>query len=517
MRILSFIFCAGLVFQAAEATTYYVSAQSGNDTNAGTSEQTPWKSLEKINSGHFLPGDRILLQAGSVWRSSLTVPSSGSSAAPIIIDRYGTGAMPRIDAGDVAENAVTIRNVEYVRVQNLELTNHGAGTAMRRGVLIAAENIGTLHRIAVTGLYIHDVNGTTEKKDNGGIIFRTIGKSVPSRFAGLNIERNIIWRVDRSAIAAQSDQFGTSRVEWVSPWYPSFYVVIRDNYAEDIGGDGIVPWVTFGALVEHNIVLRADQRARENSAAIWSWSTDRTLFQLNVAALTKGAHDGEGFDSDYNSSNARYVYNLSRENDGGFMLICAPALGTLANFIGNTGTVVRGNISWHDHNRSFVLAGPTARSLIEDNAIYIAAGETVQAVITAQWDSWPKDVTIRGNTITAQGTAVYGHATSQNSDGGYAIAPGWGGARGGNIVFEGNRLIGNHVEAPEAVTAGDASAVGIAALISQEPRFDPANPVDFDGFMARHRIWMIALMAQQFGHPPALEAPAPITANRNNQ
>jgi hypothetical protein len=53
-------------------------------------------------------------------------------------------------------------------------------------------------------LYVHDVNGSNRRKDDGGIIFRNTGDKTPSRFDGLTIERNIVWKVDRSAIAAQS-------------------------------------------------------------------------------------------------------------------------------------------------------------------------------------------------------------------------------------------------------------------------------------------------------------------------
>ncbi len=513
MRILLLAVCAGLIFQAADATTYYVSSEAGRDTNAGTSEQSPWQSLDKVNSGRFLPGDRILLRAGSHWQSSLTIPSSGTAVAPISVDRYGDGPMPRIDAGDVAENALTILNVEYVQVRNLELTNHGKSPAVRRGVLIAADNIGTLHRIVISDLYIHDVNGAAEKKDRdyGGILFRTTGKSAPSRFAGLRIERNIIWRVDRTGIAGLSDQFGvTTKFEWVSSWYPSFYVVIRDNYIEDVGGDGITPWVTYGALVEHNIVVRTAQRTTENSAGIWPWSTDNTLFQLNAASFTKGTHDGEGFDSDYNSRGTKFIYNLSRENDGGFMMVCTPTIWEAGNFIGNTGTVIRSNISWHDHTRSFALSGPSLNTLIENNAIYIAPGDNVQSVLTTEWSGWAKDVTFRGNLFASQGTAVYGHAAAANKDGTYEYGAGWGGARGHNIVFEDNRFLGNHVDPPEPVTPGDASGQEIAELMQKEPHFDPAAPVGFADYLAKHRAWMIELFTRQFGHPPVLEAPAPI-------
>lgn len=516
MRGLPFVLCAGLMVQTASAATYFVSAQTGNDANAGTSAEAPWRSLGKVNASRFQPGDQIRLAAGSRWQGQLTLPSSGTAAAPILVDRYGEGPRPRIDAGDIAENALTLRNVEYVQVHNLELTNQGKTPAVRRGVLIAAENIGTLHGIVVSDLYIHDINGALDKKDNGGILFRTIGAEKPSRFAGLKIERNILWRVDRTGIVGFSDQFGVSKLEWVSPWYPSLYVVIRDNYVEDVGGDGITPWATYGALVEHNIVTHASQRSPENNAGIWPWSTDNTLLQLNAASFTKGSHDGEGFDSDYNSRHSKFLYNLSRENDGGFLLVCAPSLGEAANFIGNTGTVVRNNISWHDHHRGFALSGPTSNTLIENNALYFAAGETVQAILTTDWSGWAKKVTFRGNLFAAAGTAIYGHATTQKSDGNYESQPGWGGARGGNLVFENNRFVGQHQDAPEAVTPGDASGQEIAEMIAAEPRFNPGEPDGFKDYLQKHRAWMLALFTRQFGAPPALEAPAPVTAKNTS-
>jgi hypothetical protein len=512
MRLLLLACCTALFFQTADAATYFVSSHGGRDTNAGTSKQRPWQSLKKVNSRRFRRGDRILLQAGSRWQTPLTIKSSGTAAAPIRIDRYGMGPMPRIDAGDVAENAVTIRNVEYVEVRNLELTNLGKVPALRRGVLIAADNIGTLHGIVVAGLYIHDINGTNERKDNGGILFRSTGDRIPSRFDGLRIERNIVWRVDRTGITAQSDQIGPSKQPGISPWNLSLNVVIRDNYVEDIAGDGVVPWLTDGALVEHNIAVRTQQRGSYYNAGIWPWNTDNTLLQLNAASFTKGMTDGEGFDSDYNSRNTRFIYNLSRENDGGFMLICAPGKAETDNFIDNSGTEIRDNISWHDHNRIFVFAGTTSNTLIENNAVYVSQNETVQLAIAADWGGWAKDVTIRGNLFAAQGTAVYGHGAARSAQGVYTLAPGWGGATG--LSFEGNRFWGNHVDPPEAVTQGDASGQAIAALMQNEPHFDPANPAGFGDYLAKHRIWMIALFTRQFGHPPVLEGPARATTDR---
>ncbi len=48
------------------ATNYYVSS-SGNDANSGTSESSPWKTLNKVNSFTPKPGDQILFKRGDEW------------------------------------------------------------------------------------------------------------------------------------------------------------------------------------------------------------------------------------------------------------------------------------------------------------------------------------------------------------------------------------------------------------------------------------------------------------------
>jgi hypothetical protein len=46
---------------ALAQTTYYVSRKGGSDTNSGTSAVAPWKTLAKVSSVTFKPGDKILL------------------------------------------------------------------------------------------------------------------------------------------------------------------------------------------------------------------------------------------------------------------------------------------------------------------------------------------------------------------------------------------------------------------------------------------------------------------------
>jgi hypothetical protein len=489
----------GAMFLAAAiplcAATYYVDAEKGDDSGKGTSITAPWRSIEKVNSASLGAGDRILLHSGSVWRGQLAPRSSGSDAAPIVIDRYGEGPRPRIDGAGSVEDAVRLYNVDRIEVHGLEITNRGDGPAVRRGVHIFANNFGVAQHIVIAGLYIHDVNGTNEKKDNGGIIFRASGDKVPSRFDGLTIARNIVWKVDRSAIAGQSYHWKRTL------WNPSLHVVIRDNFVDDIGGDGIVPWATDGVLVEHNIARNCNRRSGDYNAGIWPWSADNSLFQLNEVAFTNGTRDSEGFDSDYNSRNTLFQYNYSHDNGGGFMLICTPGKRNRTENVGNTGTVVRYNISRDDRTRIFNLTG-AEHTLIEGNAIYVGWNLDVQILLTSDWDGWADDAIFRKNRFYVEGTARYGHETVRNPDGTYAIAPGFEPAR--NIVFEGNRYAGRHIDRPADAAAIEEPLGGAARPGEGAPEFDPAFPDKFDEFLAAHRAWMVRMFEREFSKPLAL-------------
>ena len=486
------------------ATTFYVDSQKGLDSNSGTSPAQSWQTLQKVNENHYLPGDHILFRRGSRWEGRLVLSVSGARGAPIVVDSFGSGSLPRIDGNGAVENVVSLENVQYVELRHLEITNYSAEPGVRRGVLIAVSNFGTAHHIVVADLFIHDVNGTNERKETGGILFRTVGDRVPSRFDGLIIERNIVWKVDRSAIVGQSDEFARTK------WFPSLHVVIRDNFAEDIGGDGIVPWATDGALIEGNIVLHCNQRAASYNAGIWPWSTDNSLFELNEAAYTHSTLDGEGFDSDYNSTNTRFLYNYSHDNDGGFMLICTPGRRDPSENIGNSGTLVAYNISRDDHSRIFNLSAAD-NTTIEHNAIYIGLRDDVQVVLMSSWDGWSSGATFRANTFDVAGTGRYGHEIRRDADGIYTIAPGWGGAK--EIQFVGNRYFGHNVDPPRDSDAIVDPHYRPAELTSREPLFDPSRPERFPSYLKAHRRWMVQLFAKQFGRAPRLEEAAKTEGN----
>lgn len=433
----------GWFSQAAEqgvGRTYYVDSVDGRDENSGTTAATAWRSLAKVNTKTFQPGDRILFKSGASFTGQLWPKGSGTEKSPIMIEKYGGDAEPVINAEAEVEDAVLLKNQEYWEINNLEITNSGSRPGSKRGVNLVAENSGDLHHIYLRNLYVHDVNGSNDDKVNGGIAYHCIGDSKPSRFVDVRIENNRISHVDRSGI------FGWS-THWVrSKWYPSLGVVIRNNVLDDIGGDGIVAVATDGALIEHNVVSNGNQRSDGYNVGIWPWSADNTVVQYNEVYRTKGTRDSEGFDSDWNSRNTVIQYNYSHDNEGGFLLICNEGGDPATESIGNSGTIVRYNISQNDHHRGIHIAGPVTNTVIYNNTIYTPAGETVQVVQQSDWKGWADGTRFYNDIFYVAGAAQFSYGTSKNDDGTYATAPGFGPST--NNVFDYNVYFGD-VTPPE--------------------------------------------------------------------
>ena len=415
-------------------TVYYLDSRSGNDANTGMSPSAAWKTLDKVSATTFDPGDLILLKSSSVFRGQLWPKGSGTEGHPIRVDIYGGGVKPVINGDGLFEDAVLLKNQENWEIANLEITNTGAQRRERRGVHIALENYGEAHHIYLRSLTIHDVNGVDEVKPNGGISYTSTSEGKASRFVDLRMENNEIYHVDRSGIFGWSDA-------WVrSKWNPSLAVVVRGNSLYDIGGDGIVVVATDGAVVENNVVGHANQRSEDYNVAIWAWSADNTLIQHNEAYGTKGQRDGEGFDSDWNTKNTVIQYNYSHDNDGGFLLICNEGGHDPTESAGNTGTIIRYNISQNDRTRGINIAGPVKNTAIYNNTIAVGPEYAVSLLLFSDWHGWGEDTRLYNNIFYVAGKGEFTYGLSRANDGAYETASGYGQSKGN--TFDSNVYFG---------------------------------------------------------------------------
>ncbi len=299
-------------------TTYYVSTISGKDTNDGKSQQRPFYSLQKIGRLDLKPGDKVLLECGSVFKNGYLhlFGQSGSADHPIVIDRYGTGADPIIDTNGqgiwfqnygyrldntwhqyqgYVSSSILLYDSEYIEIQNLEIVNrnpkidtvYNAVDMMdRTGVAAVAQDKGTIDHIHLKNLNIHDVIGNVYNKhmNNGGIYFtvymphdaQTENKAdgtkdfvssetgVP-RFNDVLIDGCSVVNTNRWGIAvgytALWGKFtGMEISDEDIAKYGSTNVVVQNNYVKDAGGDSITMMYCDKPLVQYNV---SDGAARQ--------------------------------------------------------------------------------------------------------------------------------------------------------------------------------------------------------------------------------------------------------------
>ena len=137
IKKLLFIFSSWFIIMACQkslAVTYYVSP-SGNDSHSGTSAQTTWRTIDKVNAIDLNPGDKVLFQAGHDYHGNLllTAEDAGTPKQPVVIGSYGSGRA-KIKAGD--DSGVAVHNTGGIVVENLIVTGDDYRTNVGSGIRI---------------------------------------------------------------------------------------------------------------------------------------------------------------------------------------------------------------------------------------------------------------------------------------------------------------------------------------------------------------------------------------------
>lgn len=124
---------------SAAPTTYYVDTVNGSDTNRGTSSGAPLRSLGKVNSLAFSPGDVVLLRRGQTWSGRLKVPTT------MTVGAWGAGDAPVITGGDggacvdVTGAGATVTDIKVAGCTATGIALRGSGQQVTG---VVAENNG---------------------------------------------------------------------------------------------------------------------------------------------------------------------------------------------------------------------------------------------------------------------------------------------------------------------------------------------------------------------------------------
>lgn len=412
------------------ATNYYIDKQSGNDSNTGTSKNSAWQSLEKVNSFEFQPGDSILLKKGCKWSGTLHPKGSGKKKKRIVIGAYEKGAAPIIDAEgnkrntDFMSASIILFNQEYWEVRDIEVRNFERGNpkkpTKKAGILVLAKDVGTLHDFRFENLMVKNVNGSLKTRENGGIFLNVIAdsiheKRIPTNFDGIYLNNCRFKHVDRGGFLNQSfwkkrdlsSKFGEICNDGkINNWYPSRNILIENCRFEDIGGNGIVTRVAKSPIVQYNLFVKCSSRTTGNAS--YPYNCDNALWQYNEACYTiynEGDIDASGFDSDYLCKNTVIQFNYSHHNDWGGLLVCS--WGKLKNAF-NDGTVVRNNIFQDEKHHMIRFSGNITNTLISNN-LFVANTEIDDVMLWYKhWgEIWPDKTSLRNNIFYNEGTEKF--------------------------------------------------------------------------------------------------------------
>src|ERR1051326_2736146 len=100
-------------------TSYYVDNVNGNNNNNGQNKNQAWRSLDKLNSITFQPGDQISLKRGQVFTGWLHLKGSGKNGNTIKLSSFGKGKRPAIRAGN-HPHAIELLDEEYWEIDDVE-------------------------------------------------------------------------------------------------------------------------------------------------------------------------------------------------------------------------------------------------------------------------------------------------------------------------------------------------------------------------------------------------------------
>lgn len=317
------------VTTACRGVTYYVDCAAGNDTADGQSPATAWRSVRMVSAREFHAGDSIRLRRGTTCPGTLWPKGSGAPGAPILLDAWGDGPLPKVQAETGAAAAFRLFNQEYWTVQHAEFIG-----GQPHGVFVSGTE-GVLHAIHIRGILVHGVTGEPKTKE-GGLVVVASGSAV-QRFDDVLIDGVTAYGTSQWAgILVGSLGFGI-----LPEPARTAHVVVRNSMVHDVAGDGIVLLQVNQGAIESSVAWCTGMQQTQTIGtpnAIWTWMCRECAVRRSEAFLTDSPGvDGGGFDIDYGDDDNVVEDSYAHDTQG----YCVAVFGAGRT---TTNSVVRRNV-----------------------------------------------------------------------------------------------------------------------------------------------------------------------------
>jgi len=337
---------------------YYINSVIGSDSNDGTSQNTAWKSLSKINDIVLKPGDSVLLANNVVFKQPLLLKNIvGSAKKRIVFTSYSPNSIFIKERATIRTknvlNAICINDCSFVEIKNITVSarpdankTSRQGKFKRCGILVQPQKNGTTENIIFDNVIVQDVfyetlgyqRPTTEVTSANGTQsygwgIRVINKNKQAIIKDIFIKNCQINNVSHTGIKFTGKNQNIKNI------------VIENCKILETGGPGIqLSGVDQGHIVNNYINKSGstnDSRKWGRGSGLWTWGSKDILIEKNYFLNANGPGDSAGAHIDFNCKNIILQYNFSANNAGGFCEI-------LGN---NYNCAYRYNISVNDGHR----------------------------------------------------------------------------------------------------------------------------------------------------------------------
>jgi hypothetical protein len=422
--------CLGGAGTPAFATTYYVSP-TGSDSNNGTSTSTPWQTITKVNSAHFVAGDSVLFQGGQTFTGApkfsyaTNIPSS-SATNPITVGSYGTGAAEILSNTTGSYSAaITVNGVNGLEITGLTiLGGGGTGPTTWIGVYILNQSGSSKSGVTVNNCDISNFAGTSGSQSSEVLVSGYYGA-----LDTINITNNQLHGANGVGSKDSNGIYGIGNGEDITNvTYAGNTVYNLGGLASNTGG-GIIANDVNGGLLEYNIAhdIGGNSTSCGGPCGIWAYASNNITIQYNevynVRPITYSAGcDWNAYDLDGGVSNSYVQYNYSHNNFGCALLAYVQTVGGHA--WGNN--VFRYNISENDALGSgnanqaaiSITASPTNPIQIYGNTIYMGLKNSSGLSVAMQSNNGvavalPTGSIIENNIFDMVPQTYYGHTYNE--------------------------------------------------------------------------------------------------------
>jgi hypothetical protein len=320
---------AAAAMPAAGGASYFVDCAVGNDAASGLEPGAAWRTVAKVSSRTFAPGDSIRFRRGTSCPGMLWPKGSGRAGASITLGAWGTGSLPVIQSGPQNEAALKLLDQQYWRIENLEFSG-----GQPYGIFVSGTR-GVVSGIEIVDVIVHDVTGKPTTKDTGLVV---VGPgSENQHFDKVLIDGVTAYRTSQWA----GILVGGARFGFIPEAARSTNVIVRNSTVHDVQGDGIILFEVNHGRIENSVAWHLGMQETETIGTpngVWTWMCRDCTVEGNEVFLTDSPGvDGGAFDIDYGNDGNSVTGNYGHDTQG----YCVAVFG--AGWV-TTNSVVRNNV-----------------------------------------------------------------------------------------------------------------------------------------------------------------------------